>query len=193
MAEDKIVVPPDSTGKELRAITKSISGNTRYMEVVILADEDGDLINPSTRILVTGDEEDFDGSSGSFSDDEPITGGAPTHSITLSPSDITKFTLTDLRIHLTSSTGASYRLYVLENNVSGISAANILERRSDLIFDSLIDLQEDKTYTFTMGDAGLLPRKVELANTATVYYMLDWDASPGTVTGFLKLRGVKLT
>ncbi|MHA1742539.1 MAG: hypothetical protein ACTSVD_10675 [Candidatus Thorarchaeota archaeon] len=193
MPESYVKLPPDSTGKELRAISTSVGGNTRYMEVVILADENGNLLNASTRILVTGDKEDFDGSLNYFLDDEPITGGAPTKSITLTPSTVTKFMLTDVKVHITSSNSANYRLYLLENNVSGTASANILERRSDIVFDSIVDLVPGKTHIFTMGDSSILPTMCTLANTGTIYYMIDWDASPGTVTGFLHIRGVKLT
>ncbi len=44
-AEGSVRLPADGTGKRLRALVKTVSGDEVYMEVLALADEDGTLIS----------------------------------------------------------------------------------------------------------------------------------------------------
>jgi len=47
-----IRLPPDDTGKRVRALYKSISGDATYMEVLVLADQSGNLITPTNLLPV---------------------------------------------------------------------------------------------------------------------------------------------
>jgi hypothetical protein len=44
--EDYVVIPPDSTGKKLRALKKNVGGNDVYDEVVAVEDGNGNIIDP---------------------------------------------------------------------------------------------------------------------------------------------------
>ena len=44
--EDYVEVPPDSTGKKLRALKRNVGGNDVYDEVVAVEDGSGNIIDP---------------------------------------------------------------------------------------------------------------------------------------------------
>ena len=52
--EDYVEVPPDSTGKKLRALKRNVGGNDVYDEVVAVEDGSGNIIDPRKNVEVTG-------------------------------------------------------------------------------------------------------------------------------------------
>jgi len=53
MSLDYVQVPPDSTGKRLKAIYVNYSGQDHYMEVLALVDASGDLVGIGNPLIVT--------------------------------------------------------------------------------------------------------------------------------------------
>lgn len=53
-SEDYVEVPPDSTGKKLRALKKNVGGNDVFDEVVAVEDGSGNVIDPRKNVEVTG-------------------------------------------------------------------------------------------------------------------------------------------
>lgn len=52
-SEGYITLPPDGSGKKVRALVKTVEGETVYMEVGALVDEDGNLISASNPLGIS--------------------------------------------------------------------------------------------------------------------------------------------
>lgn len=143
-------------------------------------------VSGATR-LVYADLVDTDGTGNYFETDQAI-GVTPTLFLTVYPSLTKRFKITSVRYQMTPSAAETYELYLLEQ-----SSADNVQNLADIVFDSDSAQTSGTSYMVLEGDAsGKLPIEVNLADSAKLYFQLDWSGAPGNTTGYISVRGEKL-
>lgn len=120
-------------------------------------------------------------------------GTTPTLSITLTSTmpnkAVGKFLLEDVHYYLNPTNAVTYTLYLLE-----ATNADDTESSSDVVFESATGQADSTRYLHRQGGfvttaSYKLPCIVELETPNTLYYMIDWSGAPGSITGYIKVRG----
>jgi len=120
-------------------------------------------------------------------------GTTPTLGITLSSTmpnkQVTKFLLTEVQYHLNPTNAVTYTLYLLE-----ASNADDMESSSDVVFETASAQADDIRYHHVQAGFGTtasykLPVVCELENLNKLWYLIDWSGAPGSITGYIKVKG----
>ena len=155
-------------------------------EAILQLTDKPSTISGATR-LVYADLVDTDGTGNKFETDQPI-GGTPTLYLTVYPALTKRFKITSVRYYMNPTAAETYELYLFEQ-----ASADNVQNLADVVFDSGAAQADSTSYAVIEGDAsGKLPIEVNLADSAKLYYQLDWSGAPGNTPGYIVVRGEKL-
>ncbi len=147
--------------------------------------------------VVTGLVEDYDAGSDTFVTDKAVT-DTPTQTITLSAAGfnanaIKKFELTNIQRYFDSTNNVKYQFWLFQDaqadNTTSYGHIVFETPNSQADATRYIDTANGSRANGTLTAGNTLPVIVELTTPGTLYYAIDWGAAPGSVDGYIRVKG----